>query len=408
MAQKSKQISLVVVVILAGLGFWAWRRSVERSIPLVRIQKVSRQDIHTGVTTSGKAEPVAIRELRAELGGTVSRLLVKVGDKVRAGDTIAEVSVPGLQTEAAQAAAELAAANDARRLAVAGGSPAQLAELQAQVDQARRVREQAETVLKQSERLAEKGAIARVELEQARQAFNRAGDDLSLAEKRWNLRSDPEAVKQADARIKAAQAAFDLAETRSRKTAVRASISGVVYSLPVRVGDFVEPNVVVARIGDVSRLNVRVFVDEPDLGKISLGQEVHIAWDGLPDKSWTGTVERTPAEVENRDSRTGGEVLASVDNSSGELLPSTNLTVEIITASRKGVLAIPREALEIDGIGRVVWVPAGENAQTRNVETGIMNPTSIEIVKGLAEGDEVIVRGDHKLSEGIRIRRATP
>lgn len=405
MAQKSKQIWLLVVLAVAGLAGWAWRRSAERAIPVVVIHRVVRGDIRTGITTSGKAEPATIREVRAEISGIISSLHVNVGESVRAGQPLADLAVQGLDTDAAQAAAELAAATDARRLIASGGSPAQLAELQARVNQARRTREQAEIVLKQSERLAEKGAIARIELEQARQAFNRATDELALAEQRWQLRADPEAIQQADARIQAGRAALDQAEFRRKLTSVRVPISGVVYSLPVRIGDFAETNSIIARLGDISRLRVRVFVDEPDMGKISLGQEVRIAWDGLPGKSWTGTVERRPAEVENRDSRTGGEVLASVDNASGDLLPNTNLTVEIVTDSRAGVLVLPREALETQGEARFVWVPVGDRAETRPVETGIMNPTSIEILKGLVEGDEVILRGDGRLSQGTRIRR---
>jgi HlyD family secretion protein len=406
MAQTGKKLWIIFVIAMVALGIWAWRRSVERSVPTVRTHKVSRQDIRSGVTTSAKAAPVTIREIRAAVGGLVSRVPVQVGDKVKAGQVLAELSAEALQSEAAQAESELAGAQDARRLLEAGGTPAQLAEMQAQVDQAKRVRDQADALLKQSERLAEKGAIARVELEQARQAFTRANADLALAEEKWKLRVDPAAVQQSEARIHAAKAALDLAESRLGETTIRSSIAGVVYSLPVRVGDYAEVNSVVARVGDTSKLSIAVFVDEPDLGRISLGQEVLIRWDGLPDRSWTGKVERTPAQVESTDSRTGGEVLASVDNSSGELLPNTNLTVEIVTSRTSGVLAIPREALESSDGTRFVWLVAGDRAEKRTVETGLMNTTDTEIVKGLAEGDVVVLRGEQKLADGMKIKYA--
>jgi HlyD family secretion protein len=245
-----------------------------------------------------------------------------------------------------------------------------------------------------------------VELEQARQALARANEELNLAEQRQHLRSDPSVVKQTEARIQAAQAALDLAESRGRNVTVRAPIAGTVYSLPVRVGNFADVNAVVARVGDLRRLTVRVFVDEPDLGKISLGQEVRLEWDGLPGKSWTGAVERKPAEVENRADRTGGEVLASVDNSAGDLLPNTNLAVEIITAGRKNVLAIPREALEVAGNSHSVFVVAGDHVERRSVELGLMNPTQVEIATGLTEGERVVVSSDRKLAEAQRVRVA--
>jgi HlyD family secretion protein len=404
MAQRTKQIWLGSLLAVAVVGVWAWRRSVERSVPTVKVHPVGRADLRTGVITSGKAEPSVVRELRAELAGIVSRVFVNLGDPVQQGAAIVELSVPTIQTELTQAAAELAEATEAKRIAESGGTPTQVAELQAQVNQARIARENASAVVKQSERLTEKGAIARAELDRARQALARANEELSLAEERQRLRIDPNVVKQSDARIKAAQAALDLAESRGRKITVRSPIAGTVYSLPVRVGDFADVNAVVARVGDLRRLTVRVFVDEPDLGKISLGQQVRLEWDGLPGKSWTGTVERKPVEVESRSDRTGGEVLASVDNSTSELLPNTNLAVEIITGSRKNVLAIPREALEIAGNSNSVFVVVGEQVEKRSVELGLMNPTQVEIVKGISEGDKVVVSTDRKLAEGQRVR----
>src|SRR5690348_5555970 len=144
-----------------------WRSSVERAVPNVRVHAVGRADLSTGVITSGKAEPSTSRELRAELAGIVSRVFVKLGDTVPAGAAIVELSVPTLQAEMTQAASELAAANETKRLAESGGTPTQVAELEAQVNQARRARDAADAVARQNEKLADKGAIARVELEQS-------------------------------------------------------------------------------------------------------------------------------------------------------------------------------------------------------------------------------------------------
>src|SRR5689334_19350748 len=102
MAQRTKQIWLGSLAAIAVLGVWAWRRSVERSIPNVRVHAAARADLRTGVITSGKAEPSRARELRAEVAGIISRVFVLPGDSVQAGSAIVEVSVPTLQTELTQ------------------------------------------------------------------------------------------------------------------------------------------------------------------------------------------------------------------------------------------------------------------------------------------------------------------
>jgi HlyD family secretion protein len=386
------------------LGVFVAFRSEQRSIQPVRTAKVERQDIHEGVVTNGKAEPISYREVRAEVEGEVASLAVHEGDRVAEGKALLELGPGQMASELEQARADLAAAEEAASLLQQGGTTAQVAELKSQLDNARRERDLASNEVQSNERLVEKGAVARIELDQSRARLAKAQSDLAALEAKSKQHFDPEEMKRAQARVAAARAAETLAESRQRSTHVTAPLSGTVYSLAVHAGDHVNRGDVLARVGDLSRIRVRVFVDEPDLGRVADSQPVLITWDGLPGKQWKGQVERLPSEVKELGTRTVGEVACTVDNPDGQLLPNTNLNVEIVTASKSGVLGLPREAVIGDDSKRFVYVVRNGALARQDVKTGILSATRAEIVQGLQAGDEVALASDVTLADGMKVR----
>ena len=97
-----------------------------------------------------------------------------------------------------------------------------------------------------------------------------------------------------------AQAAYEAAEDALLKSSVRAPFDGMVYSLPVKQGAFVQAGELLLQEADLSRVLVRAFVDEPDVGRLQTGQKVEITWDALPGRTWTGTVSTVPSTVKLR------------------------------------------------------------------------------------------------------------
>ena len=404
MASRTARIAWITLAVVAVLGGVLAYRSAERSVQVIRTAAVERQDIHEGVVTNGKAEPILYREVRAELEGEVTELPARQGDRVRQGQKLAGLGQGQAQSELEQARAELADAEEAVRLLRQGGTAAQLSELKAQLENARRERDQAAKLAAENARLVEKGAIARVELEQSRVRLAKAESDVALLEEKSQAPFDPEEMKRAEARVQAARATLNLAESRSRATTVFAPIEGVIYSLAVRMGDHVNRGDLLVRIGEVDRIRVRVFVDEPDLGRVTAGQPVLITWDGLPGRQWQGEVERLPAEVTELGSRTVGEVDCTVENPAGELLPNMNLNVEIVTRSKNAVLVLPREAVVGEDSARAIYRVREGVLVRQPVQTGILSPTRAEILDGLQEGEEVALTGDVVLQDGMRVR----
>ena len=264
MASRSSRIVLVIVVVVGLLAGTAFYRSYQRSIRVVRVVKVERQDLHTGVVTNGKAEPISFREVHAELEGEVTELGVQQGDVVKQGQKLLALGPGQVTSELEQARAELAEAESTLRLLQQGGTTAQVDELRSQLDAARRERDQAAEQVQQNERLVEHGAIARVELEQSRLRLTKAESDLALLQDKWDKRSDPIEVARAEARVAAVRAALSLAESRRRASTIVSPLGGTVYSVAVRIGDHVNRGDLLARVGELDRIRVRVFVDEPD------------------------------------------------------------------------------------------------------------------------------------------------
>lgn len=392
---------LVFLGIFVGLLLY---RSSQRSVLEVRAARVERQDIHSGVVTNGRAEPTVRQDVRAEVDGEIVRVEIQEGDSVRKGQKLLEINPTRSRSELEQARADLAEAENQLRLMRQGGTAIEIQELQAQRKTAQREREEAAREVAQNERLAEKGAIPRLELERSRQRLAQAETNLSVIGQKLSQRYGLEEIAQAEAKVEAARAAVRLAELRLQSTAVTAPLEGSVYSLPVRVGDYVRSSDLLARVGSLDRIRVRVFVDEPDLGRVEHGQPVWVRWDGLPGNEWKGEVERLPSEIVELGSRRVGEITCTLENPQRELLPNMNLNVEIVTESKPAVLTVPREAVSGGDTNRYVFVIQNGALARRDVRTGILSATRVEIQAGLEEGDEVALSGEQPLREGMRVR----
>jgi HlyD family secretion protein len=150
-------------------------------------------------------------------------------------------------------------------------------------------------------------------------------------------------------------------------------------------------------------VRVKVFVDEPELGRVEVGQPVTITWDALPGRQWQGRVERKPTAIQALGSRQVGEVICSIVNEGRALIPGTNVNAEIRTAVVESALVIPKETLRHDQQGDYVYVLKGDTVERRPVKKGISSLTQVQVVEGLNEGEAVALPGDVPLKAGDRV-----
>src|SRR5207248_2629714 len=195
-------------------------------------------------------------------------------------------------------------------------------------------------------------------------------------------------ISRAEAEVANARAAYAAAEDVLRYANITAPDAGTVFALPVRPGGFVNAGDLLVQVADLTTVLVRAFVDEPDIGRLSKGQAVEVAWDAFPGRIWKGSVISVPMSVSARGTRTVGEVSCKVDNSDLKLLPNVNVAVNVITARDENALTLPREAVhQADGRMFVYQLVNGELKQVQ-VKTAIANLTRIQ-VSGLPAGAEV-------------------
>ncbi|HOK47431.1 MAG TPA: efflux RND transporter periplasmic adaptor subunit, partial [Bryobacteraceae bacterium] len=100
--------------------------------------------------------------------------------------------------------------------------------------------------------------------------------------------------------------------------------------LSARRGSYVNTGDTVAEIGELGTLRVRVYVDEPELGRVAEGMPAVITWDAMPERQWKGTVEKMPTQIVALGTRQVGEVIVTIENADQSLLPGTNINAEII------------------------------------------------------------------------------
>ena len=381
--------------------------SYTRQTPLkVRAATVEQGTIRSVVSTNGKVEPIHNFEAHAPIATTVKQLLVKEGDHVRKGQLLLQLDDDDIRSRAARAKAEVKAAAADENALKTGGTQEEVITLNSQLIKARNARDAAQHSLDSLRKLQQDGAASAGEVRQAEETLKRSQADLNLLEKKQTDRYSPPEVAHIQAQATEAQAAYEAAEDALRESTVRAPFDGIVYSVPVKAGAFVQDGDLLLQEADLSRVLVRAFVDEPDVGRLQVGQRVEIIWDAIPNRVWTGAVDTLPSTVKLHGNRNVGEATCLIDNQDLRLLPNINVGVTIVVAEHKDVLTLQRDALRMDESKPYVFKIVDSHVKRRSIEFSLQNLTRVEITSGLSAGDTVALPAEEPkpLFDGAAIK----
>ena len=394
---------ILAIAAIAG-GAW-WALAGRNNLPEVKFTKPRRETLVSTLPTNAKVEPMEWAPIRVESPGLVTKLFVKLGDTIPPGAAIAQISNTGLTDQLSAAAARTAQAQADLDALSKGGRTAELADIESNLAKARFELDVETKDYNSLKRLLDKQAATRAEVEVAKDKAHSTELEIQSLERRRTALVSKDDLSAARARLQEAQASQRAAEARLSQGAIRSPVGGVVYNLPVRAGVYLSSGDLIADVGSINKLRIRVYVDEPELGRVAVGQPVKITWDALPGKEWNGKVEHMPTEIVALGTRQVGEVLCAIDNPNGELTPGANVNAAIQTSLIPNALTIPKESLHIDnGQAAVFMLESGNTLRLRPIKHGSDSLTRAQIVSGLKDDDLVALPSESVLKDGQKVK----
>jgi len=237
-------------------------------------------------------------------------------------------------------------------------------------------------------------AIARVSANQAQLALDRA---TSSWDKELISRED---YDRAVSDLESANAQLAIRELELSYAQVRAPFAGLIVTRYVKLAEQVSVGTQLYRLSDFTPLLCPIQVPEKDLASLALGQPAYLSVEAFADERFDAAVLRINPRV---DAETGTIKVTLKVEGKGKLRPGMFASVFLVTASHDNALVIPKSALVLDSIGDTVFVKDGDAAARREVTLGFRESDLVEVLSGVAEGEEVIVLGQEGLSDGTPI-----
>ncbi len=391
-------VGLIIVIAVIGRSA-GWIGGVkEKEVEFATVKKTT---IIEKVSASGEIQPEVEVKLSPDVAGEIIELNVAEGDSVEVGRLLVKIRPDNFVS-----ALERSRANLNQQMANLAQTKAALQRSEAQFTQA-------ELNFNRQKSLYEQKAISDADFETARANYISSEKDLEAAKQN---------VVASEFIVKSSQASVNEAAENLRLTNVNSPVSGIVSSLLVEQGERVVGTQQMAgtemmTIADLSRMEVRVDVNENDIIRLSLGDTTLIDVDSYSslNKKFKGivtSIANTANTKTSADAVTEFKVKIRILNSSYEDLvrqgnkypfrPGMTASVEIITTSKNDALAIPLAAVttrenQVDTLmggstrnKELVFVSENGVAKVKAIKTGISDYENIEVLEGLKEGDEII------------------
>ena len=385
-------IAAVVVLAIAGAVIAATTGGTK--IDPSKLAKVEKGDLAKSVVATGKIEPITKVEVKSKASGIVKKLYVDYGDHVKKGQMLAELDREEIQARVDQARAQLEASE-----ASLNGTRADL--VRARVDAEGPDVPLLKRAYERAQGMAKEGVVSASALDDAQKNYEMSLNKQNVSKAQLQVLQAK--IGQAQGQVSQDHANLKQLVEQLGYTTIESPLDGIVLSRDVEIGDAVSSILVlgstatlVMTLGDTSEVYVKGKVDESDIGKVYLGQPARIKVESFKDKTFTGKVTKiSPMGVE-KDNVTTCEVRVSINNPEGMLKAMMTANAEIILEEHKNVLQIPEGAIIYDKDKNAsVEVPdpkAKEGKRKLAVNIGISNGAKTELLKGLKEGDQVVLQ----------------
>jgi RND family efflux transporter MFP subunit len=346
---KRAYLIIASLLMITAILLWAFLNKFDgKEENRIQTAEVVRRDIGSSVLATGIIKPQVGAEVKvgSRISGVVKKLRANIGDFVKAGQIIAELDDAELRAKLNQ---NLAA-----------------------VEKAKADYEYAKLNMGRQKSLLEQNYLSQQQYDLSENSF-----------------------KIADAQLKQAEANADIAKVQLSYSTIFALTSGIISSVSTQEGETVMAGLAAptfVNIIDLNRLEVQVYVDETDIGKIEVGQEATFTVDTYSDTDFKGKVTAIYPKAVIQDNVVNYIVVVEIGDFQGKILrPEMTTTVTIHLETRKNVLAIPSNTIIRERGERFVTVVSG-NAQTRKkIRTGWYDSNFIEVVEGLEEGELVLI-----------------
>ena len=383
-------------------------RSITRDRIPVHAAEVAQAPLESTIATNGRVEPEGNVEIHSPVSAVVRAVYVQAGDRVPAGKLLMHLDDVEVRAKLAAADSGVKSAQAALEATSQNGTLEQRQASAAEIARDKLERDQAQHDLDALQKLNSTGAASPSEVAAARQRLATAEAALHAAERNSQSRYAPSELARSQAALQDAEANRQAARQVLAQTSVRAPNAGTVYSVEVKATEFIEQGKMLLQMADLHKLRVRAYFDEPEIGRLAVGQKAIIKWDARQGVVWHGHIERTPSTVAQYETRRVGEALIHIDdNPDGQLLPNTNVTVTVTTSSQADVMSIPREALRSENGKNFVYRIVGDELKKTYVVTGAINISQVAITSGLKDGEWVATgtTTGQPLQEGVPIQR---
>jgi len=330
--------AVIGLVVIGGAAAAVISRRQDKGT-MVTAETIRRRDLEAIVSASGKIEPEKTVNISAQSMGRVTRLAVKEGDRVKAGQFLLQIDA---------VTAEAAVRRD--EAAVAGARTA-LEQSRVSLQSVRANLELARQSLKRQQDLWEGGLTTRETLERARAEVEIRESDLGAREQE---------IKNRETQLRQQEAGLQSSRHSLSQVRFEAPFDGIVTRRNIEEGENVvvgtmnNAGTVLLTVADLSVIEAEIEVDETDIPFVQLGQKATVTVDAIPDKTFTGTVTEignSPIQTTNTGTTattaTNFKVTVTLDEQIPDVRPGFTCTAEITTATRSGVLSAPIQALTV-------------------------------------------------------------
>ena len=394
-------LALIAALLVGSLGVTACNDSPATAVPAtdnparqVRLVPAMETEAARVVSASGTLAADDQFILGTKVVGRLSEITVDLGSRVKKGQAIARIDQSDYRLRVEQADAALQQSRVRLGLPASGNSDQLVVEQTSLVRQAAAVLKEARLSHDRMVELWERKLIARAELDTA-------VSQLTVAEGRYQ--DAIEEVRNRQAVLVQRRSELEIARQLLGDTAIVSPIDGAVSERQAAVGQYLPAGAPVVTLVRTDPLRLRLAVPEREAGLVRAGQTVNLTVEGDPNK-YQGRVARiSPAIAES--SRTL-MIEAEVPNGQGALRPGSFAKAEIVIEAGQRVVTVPADAIvTFAGIEKVLAV-ADNAAVEKRVRTGRRIDDRIEIVEGIAAGDEVVVRpGNLVAGEPVQVIR---